>query len=54
MIEEKTDVGSDDWEGCDRFGLLSLYMKVSELENGSCWNKKQGRDISYWRSIICL
>jgi len=27
-IEEKIDVGSDDWEGCDRFRLLSLHESV--------------------------
>jgi hypothetical protein len=27
-IEKKIDVGSDDWEGCDRFGLLNLHESV--------------------------
>jgi hypothetical protein len=27
-IEEKINVGSDDWEGCDWFGLLSLHESV--------------------------
>jgi len=27
-IEEKIDVGSDAWEGCDRFGLLSLHESI--------------------------
>ncbi len=27
-IEEKIDVGSNDWEGCDQFGLLSLHESV--------------------------
>jgi hypothetical protein len=33
-IEEKIDVGSDDWEGCDRFGLLSLHenIKIGEWQ----------------------
>jgi len=26
--EEKMDVGSDDWEGCDPYGLLSLHESV--------------------------
>jgi len=26
--EEKIDVGSDDWEGCNRSGLLSLHESV--------------------------
>ncbi len=27
-IEKKIDVGSDDWEGYDWFGLLSLHESV--------------------------
>jgi len=26
--EEKINVGSDDWEGCNQFGLLSLHESV--------------------------
>jgi hypothetical protein len=32
MIEEKIDVGFVDWEGCDRFGLLSLHESVKTRE----------------------
>jgi hypothetical protein len=32
MIEEKIDVGFDDWEGCDRFGLLSLHESFKTRE----------------------
>jgi hypothetical protein len=31
-IEEKIDVGFDDWEGCDRFGLLNLHESVKTRE----------------------
>ncbi len=31
-IKQKIDVGFDDWEGCDRFGLLSLHESVKTRE----------------------
>jgi hypothetical protein len=59
-IEEKIDVGFDDWEGCDRFGLLNLLSflvkKVSLTNNQKARNFKLhlGAHLDVIYDMICL